>query len=147
MIVSGSTVVAAPRAELWAVLRDPTCLAEALPHVGDVSIEDDRHFSAVAHPVTALGVTRVAMAFEIVEERPHEYVRITGSGSTGENLLELSIALELADDGESTAASWNADLRIRGVLSSLLQRGLGTLFNEQVDAVLAAGALARRASP
>ena len=35
---------------------------------------------------------------------------------------------------------------LRGVLRSLLQRGLGSLFNEQVEAVLAAGALLSAAS-
>ena len=38
-------------------------------------------------------------------------------------------------------ASWSADVQLRGVLRSLLQRGIGSLFNEQVEAVLAAGAL------
>jgi uncharacterized protein len=139
VMISGSTGVAAPRDELWAVLSDPARLAQALPGVSDVSIEDDRRFSAVARPLTALGETRVAMAFEIVEQRPPEHVRIAGSGSAGENLIELSIALDLAPDGARTAASWSAEVQVRGVLASLLQRGLGALVNEQVEAVLAAG--------
>ena len=90
--------------------------------------------------MTALGETRLAMDFEIVEQRPSEFVRISGLGSVGENQLQLSIALDLASDGEQTVASWTATVQIRGVLRSLLQRGLGSLFNEQVEAVLAAGA-------
>jgi uncharacterized protein len=140
MIISGSQTVAAPRDALWAVLSDPARLAETLPGVGDVSVEDERHFSAVVRPITALGATRVAIDFEIVEQRPSEYVRISGLGSAGENQLQLSIDLDLASDGEQTVASWTATVQIRGVLRSLLQRGLGSLFNEQVEAVLAAGA-------
>ena len=140
MIINGRAQVAAARDELWAILSDPGRLAEALPGVEDVSIEDERRFSAVAHPLTALGATRVAMEFEIVEQRPENYVHIVGRGSSGENLLELSVELELTPGGAGTTASWRADLTVRGVLSSLLQRGLGTLFNEQVEAVLAAGA-------
>jgi carbon monoxide dehydrogenase subunit G len=146
MIVSGSRIVAAPRDALWAVLSDPARLAETLPGVGDVSIEDEHHFSAVAHPVTALGATRLAIDFEIVEQRPSEHVRISGLGSAGENQLQLMVALDLAADGEETAVSWSADVQLRGVWRSLLQRGLGSLFNEQVDAVLAAGALLSGAS-
>ena len=67
-------------------------------------------------------------------------MRIEGSGSAGENRLTLSVELSLADDGAQTTASWNAEARLLGVLSSLLQRGLAPLFNEQVEAVLAAGA-------
>ena len=141
MIISGSTAVPAPRERLWAVLSDPVRLAEALPGVDEISVADERHFSAVAHPITALGETRVAMDFEIVEQRPSEHVRIVGSGSSGENCIELSVALDLADDDGATAATWSADVQLRGVLRSLLQRGLGSLFTEQVDAVLTAGGL------
>jgi carbon monoxide dehydrogenase subunit G len=129
-----------------AVLSDPARLAETLPGVGDVTIEDECHFSAVAHPITAVGETRVAMDFEIVEQRPSEHVRISGLGSAGENQLQPSIALDLAPDDEGTVASWSADVQLRGVLRSLLQRGLGSLFNEQVEAVLTAGALLSEAS-
>ncbi len=141
MIVSGEMTVAAAREELWAVLSDPERLAQALPGVGEVAVEDETHFSAVAHPITALGETRVAMEFEITEARPGEFVRIAGSGSSGENLIALSIALTLASEDTDTRASWQAELFARGVLASLLQRGLGELLREQVDAVLAAGAL------
>jgi carbon monoxide dehydrogenase subunit G len=95
--------------------------------------------------LAALGETRLAMDFEIVEQRPSEYVRISGLGSPGENQL-LSIELDLASDGEQTVASWSADVQLRGVLRSLLQRGPGSLFTEQVEAVLAAGALLSEAS-
>ena len=100
----------------------------------------------LAHPSTALGETRLAMDFEIVEQRPSEYVRISGLGSPGENQLQLSIEPDLGSDGEQTVASWSADVQLRGVLRSLLQRGLGSLFNEQVEAVLSAGAVLSEAS-
>lgn len=140
MIVSGQSAVAAAPEQLWAILSDPGRLAEALPGVGEFSLEDEHRFSAVAHPVTALGETRVAMEFEIVEQRACEHVRIVGSGSSGENLIELDVALALAPHAGATAASWRAEVVARGVLSSLLQRGLGALFNDQVEAVLAASA-------
>ena len=140
MIVSGEMSVAVGREELWAVLSDPQRLAQALPGVSDVSIEDEHHFSAVARPFTALGETPVALEFEIVEVPAGEFVRIAATGSAGENLLTLSVALELASTAEGTSASWRAEVGLRGVLSSLLQRGLAELVREQVDAVLCAGA-------
>jgi hypothetical protein len=139
--VSGSSTVAAERERLWSVLSDPAGLGAALPGVDDVFVEDSTHFSALARPSTALGETRIQMDFEIVEERRGEYVRIAGSGRAGEHRLELNIELELADaPGGGTAASWRGDLTLRGVLNSLMQRGAGAIFNEQVEAVLAAGA-------
>jgi carbon monoxide dehydrogenase subunit G len=139
--VSGSSSVPAERERLWEVLSDPAGLAATLPGVDDVFVEDSTHFSARARPATALGETRIQMDFEILEERRGEYVRITGSGRAGENRVELNIELELADAaGGGTAVSWRGDLTLRGVLNSLMQRGAGTIFNEQVEAVLAAGA-------
>jgi carbon monoxide dehydrogenase subunit G len=140
VIVRGETTVPIARAELWAVLSDPTLLATALPDADEVSIEDDHHFSAIARPATGLGRTRVVMSFEIVEQRVNDFVRIHGAGTAGENLVDLSVALELADSGEQTDAAWQADVHIRGVMSSLLQRGLGSLVNEQIKGVLAAAA-------
>jgi carbon monoxide dehydrogenase subunit G len=138
--VRGETTVPLARAVLWAVLSDPSLLATTLPDADEVSIEDDRHFSAIAWPTTGLGRTRVVMSFEIVEQRVNEFVRIDGAGTAGESLVELSVALELADSGDRTDASWQADVHIRGVMSSLLQRGLGSLVNEQITGVLRAAA-------
>jgi carbon monoxide dehydrogenase subunit G len=141
MIVTGSRSVAAPRELLWQVLSDPARLADALPGVDGVSLDGDSRFSALARPRTALGETRMEMDFEIAEQRPSDYVRISGSGFAGESLISLTIELELADGGAAlTQASWRAEVAVRGVLSSLLQRGLGPLFNQQVEEVLEAGA-------
>lgn len=140
MIVAGSSSVASPRERLWGVLSDPARLAGALPGVDGVSLDGERRFSALARPRTSLGETRLAMDFEIAEQRPSEYVRISGSGYAGESLLSLVIELHLADAGAQTEASWRAEVALRGVLSSLLQRSLGPLFNEQVEQVLEAGA-------
>jgi carbon monoxide dehydrogenase subunit G len=140
MIVVGSSTVAAGREGLWAVLSDPARLADALPGVQAVSVDDERRFSAVARPRTALGETALALDFEILEQRPSEYVRISAAGSAGEGLVAFTIELSLGDAGAHTQASWRADVALRGVLASLLQRSLGPLFNQQVEDVLEAGA-------
>jgi len=140
VIVVGSSIVAAGREELWDVLSDPARLAEALPGVEAVSLEDERRFSAVARPRTALGETRLAMDFEILEQRASEYVRISAGGSAGEGMVAFTIELTLEDSGAQTQVSWRADVALRGVIASLLQRSLGPLFNQQVEDVLEAGA-------
>lgn len=140
MIVEGSASVAAPCERLWAVLSDPAALAGALPRVEAVSVEDSSRFSALARPRTALGETPVAMDFEVADQRPPEHVRISGSGRAGESLVTFQLDLDLSGDGERTNAGWRAEVALTGVLGSLLQRGLGPLFNQQVEEVLAAGA-------
>ena len=140
MIVEGSSTVAAGRTGLWEVLSDPASLAQALPGVQAVSVDDERRFSALARPRTALGATPLALDFEILEQRASEFVRISAAGSAGEGLVAFTIELSLEDAGAQTQASWRADVALRGVLSSLLQRSLGPLFNQQVEDVLEAGA-------
>jgi carbon monoxide dehydrogenase subunit G len=138
MIVSGRASVPVAAPALWAALSDPARLGAALPHVDGVDVHGDGRFSARARPRTGLGETPLRMDFEIVERREGEHVRIVGEGSAGENVVALAVDLDLAARGESTEASWTADVKVRGVLASLVQRALPALVVEQVDAVLEA---------
>jgi carbon monoxide dehydrogenase subunit G len=135
--VSGRSTVPMPAAELWAVLSDPARLGEALPHVDTVDVRDDANFSATVRVGTGLGQTPLRMEFEIADRREGEHVRIVGTGTAGENEVWMSVSLDLSsDDDGGSAASWNADVRIRGVLSSLLQRNLAAIVSDQIDGVL-----------
>jgi uncharacterized protein len=138
MKVSGRTTVAMPAAELWAALSDPVRLGEAMPHVDSVDSHGDGSFSALARPRTGLGETPLRMDFEIADRREGEHVRIVGEGSAGENLVKLAVDLILAPSGDSSEASWTAEVQVRGVLASLVQRALPALVTEQVNGVLAA---------
>ena len=137
MIVSGRSVVPMPVAELWATLSDPSRLGEALPHVDTVDVRDDANFSATLRADTGLGQTPLRMEFEIADRRDGEHVRIVGTGLAGENQLWMSVELDLSSEGDGdSAASWMADVRVRGVLASLVQRNLPALVTDQIDGVL-----------
>ena len=137
MNVSGRSTVPMPPAELWAVLSDPARLGDALPHVDTVDVRDDANLSATVRVGTGLGQTPLRMEFEIADRREGEHVRIVGTGTAGENEVWMSVSLDLSsDDDGGSAASWNADVRIRGVLSSLLQRNLPAIVSDQIDGVL-----------
>jgi carbon monoxide dehydrogenase subunit G len=137
MNVSGRTSVPMPVSELWAALSDPARLGDALPHVDTVDVRDDGRFSATLRAATGLGQTPLRMDFEIADRREGEHVRIVGSGIAGENEVWMSVSLDLSSEGDGgSAAAWNADVRLRGVLSSLLQRNLPALVTDQIDGVL-----------
>jgi carbon monoxide dehydrogenase subunit G len=140
MIVSGRAVVPLAVPELWAALSDPARLGQALPHVDTVDVRDDGSFSAIARPRTGLGDTPLRMEFEIADRREGEHVRIVGAGLAGENTVSLNIELDLSSSngGSSSEANWTADVRVGGVLASLVQRSLPALFTAQVNEVLAA---------
>jgi carbon monoxide dehydrogenase subunit G len=136
MIVSGRSFVPVPVVELWSVLSDPAALGEALPHVDVVDVHDNGNFSATLRASTGLGQTPLRMDFEIADRRDGEHVRIVGSGQTGENQVWMSVELDLMSEDEGSAASWTADVRVRGVLASLVQRNLPALVTDQVNGVL-----------
>jgi carbon monoxide dehydrogenase subunit G len=125
-------------ADLWAALSDPARLGEALPHVDGVDTHSADEFSAWARPRTGLGETPLRMDFTVSDRREGEHVRIDGEGTAGENFVSLSVDLNLAANGDSSEASWTADVYVRGVLASLVQRALPALLTEQVNEVLAA---------
>jgi carbon monoxide dehydrogenase subunit G len=137
MNVSGRSTVPMPVSELWAALSDPARLGDALPHVDTVDVRDDANFSATLRASTGLGQTPLRMDFEIADRREGEHVRIVGSGVAGENEVWMSVSLDLSAEGDGgSAAAWTADVRLRGVLSSLLQRNLPVLVADQIDGVL-----------
>jgi carbon monoxide dehydrogenase subunit G len=143
MIVSGSALVPIAPPELWAALSDPVRLAEALPHVDTVDSDGGDRFSAWARPRTGLGDTPLRMEFEIADRRDGEHVRIVGEGTSGENFVKLVVDLDLVARGDSSEARWTADVQVRGVLASLVQRSLPALLTEQVNEVLAAASKVR----
>jgi carbon monoxide dehydrogenase subunit G len=136
MNVSGRAVVPMPASELWAALSDPSHLGEALPHVDVVDVHGDGSFSATFRVPTGLGQTPLRMDFEIADRRDGEHVQVVGSGVVGENQVWMSIGLDLSAQDEGSAASWTADVRVRGVLGSLVQRNLPALVTDQVNGVL-----------
>ena len=138
MIVSGSATLPVGVAQLWEALSDPARLGDAIAHVDGVETHGDGSFSATARPRTGLGDTPLRMEFEIADRREREHVRIVGVGTAGENYVRVAVELDLAENGGSTKASWTADVRLGGVLASLVQRSLPALVTEQVNEVLAA---------
>jgi len=140
MIVSGRAVVPVAVPELWTALSNPARLGQALPHVDTVDVRDDGSFSAIARPRTGLGHTPLRMEFEIADRRDGEHVRIVGAGLAGENTVSLTVELDLtaSNGGSSSEANWTADVRVGGVLASLVQRSLPALVTDQVNGMLAA---------
>ena len=137
MNVSGRSSVPMPVSELWAALSDPARLGDALPHVDTVDVHDDANFSATLRVGTGLGQTPLRMDFEIADRRDGEHVRIVGTGVAGENSMWMSVALDLSPEGDGgSAAAWTADVRLRGVLASLLQRNLAAIVRDQINGVL-----------
>jgi carbon monoxide dehydrogenase subunit G len=140
MRVSGREHVDRDAAALFGHLADPQRLGDALPAVQTVDVEGDGRFTATFRPATGLGVTPVAMAFEVVEREAPSRLRVRGRGGAAEWAAHLNVTLDVAAAGQGSDVSWEADVRLHGPMRSLTQRVLPGLVAEQVAEVMRATA-------
>jgi len=143
MIVSGRAALAAPRAEVIAVLTAPERLVTALPNVADFDweAEADGSFSATIRPAIALGEVPFATTW-----RPRRaadgVLRYRVEGRADEQWLGMDVELALRDDGAATGADWSIDLQLTGTMRTAGQRVIAAVVAAQVRLVLDAVARA-----
>jgi carbon monoxide dehydrogenase subunit G len=136
--LGGTKELAAPREVVWSVIEDPLQLVGLLPGVEGLEIEDDRHWTATVKVPLGIGGLRLAIAFETLEERRLEYRLLEAKGKGAGALMAMTTSLALTGEGDCTSMEWSADVRIAGPVSSMGQRVLRPLVDQQVANVLAA---------
>jgi carbon monoxide dehydrogenase subunit G len=136
----------APRDTVWRSLSDPARLADALPNVSGVHVDDAEGFAAVIRPETSFGVSAFDMTFRLHGLVPGERMRIDGRAVQNERAVELTAVLDLDADGDATIVSWQVSARFLGPLGALAQRTFADLIRHEVAQALrrleAAGATA-----
>jgi carbon monoxide dehydrogenase subunit G len=137
MRIEGNLSVAAAKADVWAVLTDPKRITPLLPG-GEILAQDDTTWRARLSAPTALGDSSFNFTFNLVEQRPDEYVRITGHGDGSQNVIDLTADLSLSEHNGGTEVLWRSDVRLRGVLASLGQRSLPYVLRDKIEGVLKA---------
>lgn len=135
MKIQGTTSVSVPRDEVWETLTDPNRVTTLLPD-GEIVSADERSWRARLAPRTALGKSPFDFTFSHADERPGEYMEVTGHGYGSQHVVDLTASLELQDEGAGTRINWEADVRLGGVLASLGQRSLPYVVRSQVEQTL-----------
>jgi uncharacterized protein len=136
--VQGERSFAVPRATLWRVLQDPAQMARVMPGVESFDIEDDRHWKANVKIPLGLGLLRLSINFEKLEEREPEFSQLRAKGTGVGALMNLVTQFQLSEADSGTAMAWEADVRIAGPVGSMGQRVLQPIVNHQVQQVLSA---------
>ena len=108
MRLTGSVVSPLDPPALWRTLRDPARLAGALPGVRLISVLDERTFRVW----TPVGTTVFLLTLRIEEEREPAYVRIGGSGRSGDHAIGLSIEVDLLPGPNGTTVAWAGDVHL-----------------------------------
>ena len=138
MKVQGERRFAAPRATVWGVLQDPAEMAAMMPGVESFDVEDDRHWKANVKIPLGLGLLRLSINFEKLEEREPEFSQLRAKGTGVGALMNLVTQFQLSEADSGTAMAWEADVRIAGPVGSMGQRVLQPIVNHQVQQVLSA---------
>jgi carbon monoxide dehydrogenase subunit G len=137
--VSGTKEFDASRETVWAVLDDPSQMAQIMPGVESFTITDERHWQAKVKIPLGLGGLKMTIEFEKLAETPPEFASLNAKGNGVGALMNMTTEFRLRADGpDRTTMDWSADVKIAGPVGSMGQRVLQPIINQQVGNVLGA---------
>jgi carbon monoxide dehydrogenase subunit G len=136
--VQGERSFDASRETVWGVLQDPAQMAALMPHVESFDVEDERRWKANVKIPLGLGLLKMSIKFEKLDERAPEYSRLYAKGTGVGAFMNLETQFNLSEQDRKTAMAWEADVRIAGTVGSMGQRVLQPIVNQQVQLVLTA---------
>lgn len=138
MKVAGEKTFAAPRAEVWAVLNDPSAMAKTMPGVESFDVHDAQRWTANVKIPLGLGGLRMKIDMNKVEEREPEHAALEIKGNGVGAMLSMLTSFDLAEQAGGTLMNWVADVKIAGPVGSMGQRVLQPIVNQQVNHVMRA---------
>jgi carbon monoxide dehydrogenase subunit G len=121
---SGTTTIAAPRAEVYAFVADPRRLATCIPGCSDLAEIEPGTYSAVLSNKVAFLAVRFDVVVQIVREVRNEAIdaTITGNPSGLAGRLEARAAVRLTDaTDDTTQLEYDVELTLTGKLGGLGQ--------------------------
>jgi carbon monoxide dehydrogenase subunit G len=139
MNVSGERTFEAPRESVWKVLNDPASMAKTMPGVESFDIHDPTHWTANVKVPLGLGGLKMKVDMVKIEEHEPDHAKLKIKGQGVGAIMSMETSFDLAEaDGNGTAMTWNADVRIAGPVGAMGQRVLQPIVNQQVQQVLKA---------
>ncbi|HSE56416.1 MAG TPA: carbon monoxide dehydrogenase subunit G [Nocardioidaceae bacterium] len=134
MKVSGTSVLQAPRQDVWRALNDPAVLVQAIPGCRQLeALGEDAYKMTVAAGVGAIkgvydGEVRLTDHEEPVSFRMHAQ----GAGAPGTIGAEVLVMLDEGPDG-GTSLSYDADAVVGGTIGGVGQRMLTGVSKKMAD--------------
>lgn len=125
MKVSGTAVLRAPRAEVWAALNDPAVLVRTIP--GCSRLEEagpDQYRMTVSAGVGSIKGTYAGDVRLHSQEEPGSFV-MTASGAGAPGTVSADVRVTLSDSGDGgTRLEYDADAIVGGMIGGVGQRML-----------------------
>jgi carbon monoxide dehydrogenase subunit G len=121
--VSGTELMHAPPATVWAALTDPAVLVDAIPGCQRLERagQDSYRFTIAAGPASLRGVYTGDVT--LTDRREPASFRLTAAGAGGPGTVRVSVRFRLTNAGDgSTELAYDADGDVSGMLASAGQR-------------------------
>ncbi|MCF1504337.1 carbon monoxide dehydrogenase subunit G [Afifella sp. H1R] len=134
MKLTGEYVITAPREKVWALLNDPDVLRECLP--GCEELHETETGGLSARVTTKIGPVKATFngTVELQDVKPPESYRIAGEGQGGvAGFAKGTADVRLAEDGETTILTYDADAQVGGKLAQLGNRLVGSTVKKLAD--------------
>lgn len=128
--------VRACRDAVWGVLNESVEVARLVSGVESVEPRDEGCLANVKIPL-GVGDLGLALAFEIVERRHPEFLRLvtTGSGSGLIFRVDSEIHLQQSDDASRTTVRWEGNVQLAGPSGSMGRRVVRPILAQQLSNV------------
>ena len=122
MKIAGTVSVAASRQKVWDALNDPDILAKSIPGCEKLERTGEDEFSIIQTVGIASIKGRYTGKMAIRDKEPPERcnLKIEGKGPGG--FVNGASKVTLAEKGESTELSYDADMQVGGLLAALGSR-------------------------
>jgi carbon monoxide dehydrogenase subunit G len=120
---AGTTEMAAPRAEVWALLMDPRRLAACAPGVEAIEQPDPEHATLKVKIGVGAMTFGLTLALEVTEIRPPDGAAIRARGTAPGAQVEATARTRLSGPPEGpTSLDWSAEVELSGSLAGLGSR-------------------------
>ena len=133
MKLDGSYTFNAPRDLVWDTLQDPEALKACIPGVETFEQTGPGEYQATMK----IGVGSVKGTYSgkirvFDEQRPSHYkLAVEAKGTPG--FVRGEATFELAEDGDQTGMTWNADAQVGGTIAIVGQRMISGVAKMTVD--------------
>jgi uncharacterized protein len=133
MKIDGEHVFHGPRAEVWALIRDPEALAKALPGTETLTKLSENEYEGMMNvrigPITGAFSGKVTISDEV----PPESCTLTAEGKGAQGFAKGVGRIQLIDPGDGTTLlKYDGDVQIGGKLASVGQRSLDTVSKSMI---------------
>jgi uncharacterized protein len=135
MTHSGKFATASRPEEVYAFLANPQQFARLLPDFGDMSAEDETHFTVRIGIALAKVNGHIDLAMNLNEAVPTERIGYRGHGTVAGSQLNFEMQFRMATLDALTEICWDGDVALDGPLAFIAGSVIATLGGRNFELI------------